>query len=114
MSSAKERSSHANPWPASLGGSSAGRIASEPVVVNRFSGISPEHHSFWDEMNEVEYERGYVREVYERPDSPALHQMELLTDNEFQMWLKKFEAISKKRRRKSCPKILKRRKNSGR
>ena len=66
-----------------------------------FRHISPRHEKFWDEMNEVEYRRGYVRGEYEKPDTPALHEMKLLAEDEFEMWLKKFEAISKMRKRRS-------------
>ena len=62
-----------------------------------FMRTSDEHFVFWNEMNEVEFRRGYVRGVYERSGSPALCDLELLTETEYADWLKKFEAIKHRR-----------------
>jgi len=58
-----------------------------------FRCLSRRHNAFWDEMNEVEFQRGYVPEEYEKPDTPALFEMELLTEEEFAQWVEKFEVI---------------------
>jgi hypothetical protein len=57
--------------------------------------ISPAHNAFWDEMNEVEYRRGYVAGEYEKPNTPALCEMDLLTIAEFEEWVRKFKALSR-------------------
>lgn len=59
-----------------------------------FRQMSPAHNAFWDEMNDVEFERGYVRDEYERPGTPALYNMKLLTNKEYKEWLKKFDEIN--------------------
>ena len=66
-------------------------------VRNRFSfrKISPAHDDFWNKMNAVEYDRGYKPGENEKPDTPALCDMNLLTKVEFNKWLKDFEAIQK-------------------
>lgn len=51
-----------------------------------FREISPAHDAFWDEMNAVEYERGYTPD-YAKPGTPALCDMDLLDPEEFQAWL---------------------------
>jgi len=62
-----------------------------------FMRTSDEHFVFWDEMNEAEFHRGYVPGDYERSDSPALCDRELLTEKEYTDWLKKFESIKHRR-----------------
>lgn len=59
----------------------------------RFVELSEQHREFWNRINEVEFDRGYVRGVYERLGTPALCDMDLLTDAEFQEWIKNFESL---------------------
>lgn len=59
----------------------------------RFVELSDQHHKFWNRINEVEFDRGYVHGVYECPDTPALCDMDLLTDVEFREWIKNFESL---------------------
>lgn len=59
----------------------------------KFMELSPQHREFWNRINEVEFNRGYVRGVYESPGTPAFCDMDLLTDVEFQEWIKNFESL---------------------
>ncbi len=69
----------------------------------RFRGISSEHNAFWEEINAVEFKKGYVPGEYEKPGSQSLCEMELLTLWEFNEWVGKFKKIHKafKRRNKN-------------
>lgn len=51
-----------------------------------FCELSDSHRNFWDGMNRQEFDRGYVHGEYEKPDTPALCDMKLLTDKEFAEW----------------------------
>lgn len=55
-------------------------------------GLSPAHGAFWDQMNRVEYERGYTPD-YVKPGTPELCAMDLLTDEEFADWLARFDRL---------------------
>jgi hypothetical protein len=55
-----------------------------------FCELSPRHRNFWEKINHVEYKRGYS-EDYLRPGSPALCEMNLLSEEELQTWIKEFE-----------------------
>ena len=48
------------------------------------------HRTFWHEMNSVEYDRGYDPIEYVKDDSPALWEMKLLTQEEFDEWVDRF------------------------
>ena len=70
--------------------------AGTPNNFFAFRLISGNHNSFWDEMNEEEYRRGYVRGEYEKPGSPALCEMRLLTQKEFDDYIKRFKSFHRK------------------
>jgi hypothetical protein len=55
-----------------------------------FCDLSPKHRNFWEKINDVEYKRGYSEE-YLKPESPALCEMNLLSKEELQSWIKEFE-----------------------
>lgn len=55
--------------------------------------ISPAFKDFWEKLNRMEYDRGYVPGEYEKPGSPALCEMDLLTDEEFAKLLKELNRI---------------------
>ncbi len=58
-----------------------------------FIEISEAHRDFWDKLNTIEFDRGYVPGEYEKSGTPALRQMDLLTDEEFQALVKEYEAL---------------------
>jgi len=60
-----------------------------------FRCIDLAHDAFWDDMNTVEWQKGYVPGVYEKPDSLALCEMDLLTQEEFDEWVSRFREIHK-------------------
>jgi len=45
----------------------------------------------WDEINHEEFRKGYKKEEHERPGTPALWQMRLLTEKELLAWLEKID-----------------------
>ena len=62
----------------------------------RFRSMHDAYDEFWERMNTVEWQRGYRPGYYERSDTPALCQMDLLTQEEFDEWVKSFKAIKKR------------------
>lgn len=56
-----------------------------------FNALGPEYRKYHDEINHVEFLRGYNKEEYGKHGTPALFEMELLTQEEFAVWVKKFE-----------------------
>ncbi|OGZ96908.1 MAG: hypothetical protein A3I44_01085 [Candidatus Sungbacteria bacterium RIFCSPLOWO2_02_FULL_51_17] len=62
-----------------------------------FIALSDVHRDFWNKMNAVEYRRGYRPGEYERPGSPALCEMELLTKEEMRGWMEEFESFHTKK-----------------
>jgi hypothetical protein len=59
-----------------------------------FRRLSEAHADFWDKVNGAEFVRGYS-EKYLEPGSLALHDMDLLTEEEYRTWLEDFEKINK-------------------
>lgn len=55
--------------------------------------LSDEHRKFWDDINDIEYRRGYVPGEYEKPGTPALCDMRLLTEDELAEWKKRFKSF---------------------
>ena len=66
------------------------------IGMETFRNLSKQHDAFWDEMNEVEFQRGYVQEEYEKSDTPALFEMKLLAEEEFDQLVEKFVIIHAK------------------
>ena len=58
-----------------------------------FCRLTPKHGTYWDRINEEEYQRGYDPLEYLKKGTPALNAMKLLTDEEFERWLRDFEAL---------------------
>jgi hypothetical protein len=55
-----------------------------------FCRMGEKYEEFWNDMNRVEYDRGYNKEEYEKRGSLALSDMKLLTETEFVGWKKRF------------------------
>ncbi len=49
--------------------------------------------AFWNAINEAEYKHGYTPD-YTKPGTPALYNMDLLTEFEFAMWLLQFRSFN--------------------
>ena len=60
----------------------------------KFNEISEAHRAFWEKLNRIEYDRGYVAGEYEKPGTPALCDMELLSEEEFQALLKEAKELA--------------------
>lgn len=60
-----------------------------------FRSLGKEYADFWDEVNEAEYKHGYTPD-YLNPGTPALCDMDLLTESEFNMWVEKFRSFHNK------------------
>lgn len=60
-----------------------------------FCRLGPDYKNFWDKINCVEFDRGYDPVEYIKPDTPALWQMKLLTDEEFEEWKSRFLSFHK-------------------
>ena len=58
-----------------------------------FRRLSLAHAAYWDKINAVEFERGYDHEKYIKPGSPSLCDMDLLTPEEFEVWVAELELI---------------------
>lgn len=69
-------------------------------VKNHFEFIrlSNSHRDFWERINEIEFQRGYKREEYEKPGAPALCEMNLLTQDELESWKQDFKSFHRKRK----------------
>lgn len=61
-----------------------------------FRKLGPSYETYWEGMNHDEYRRGYVAGEYEKPGSPALCDMTLLTQREFSNWQGTFNYFHKK------------------
>lgn len=59
-----------------------------------FNELSEAHRAFWEKLNQIEYNRGYVPGEYEKPETPALCDMELLSEEEFQELLEESEDLA--------------------
>ena len=59
----------------------------------QFIQTSQAYREFWKKMNKVEYELGYVHGEYEKPGTPALCEMELLSETEYLKWIEDLKAI---------------------
>jgi hypothetical protein len=57
-----------------------------------FNNLSPAHRQLHDEINSEEFKRGYSSE-YHKPGSSCLSDMELLTEDEFEKWLERFDNL---------------------
>ncbi|MFA5831624.1 MAG: hypothetical protein WC878_07405 [Candidatus Paceibacterota bacterium] len=55
-----------------------------------FCRMGKKYEEFWSDMNGLEYDRGYDKEEYEKKGSPALCDMKLLTESEFDVWKQRF------------------------
>ena len=55
--------------------------------------LSAAHRNFWERMNRMEYDRGYVHEEYIKPGSPCLCDMELLDQPEYDRLLNEFKTM---------------------
>jgi len=55
-----------------------------------FWGLDEEYRiicqQLWKEINREEYQKGYKPGTYEKTDTPALCEMDLLTSGEFEQW----------------------------
>lgn len=59
-----------------------------------FMSMSDGHRLIWEDMNDEEYKRGYVSGDYEKPESPALRDMDLLDEAEYEQWMSRFRSLS--------------------
>ncbi|MDO8516065.1 MAG: hypothetical protein Q7S28_02330 [bacterium] len=60
-----------------------------------FQNFGPQHRQFWEDMNKAEYDRGYTSS-YANVGTPALSNMNLLSNTEFDGWLLRFEKFGAK------------------
>ncbi len=60
-------------------------VLAEASVSDHFAfrDLGSNYINYWDGLNREEFERGYVPGEYEKPGSPGLHEMKLLTQKEF-------------------------------
>ena len=67
----------------------------EARVSNHFGflRLGPCYTQFWEDINRIEYTRGYDPEEYLKPNAPALCQMKLLTEEELKEWKKRFKSF---------------------
>ncbi|OGG57747.1 hypothetical protein A2765_04930 [Candidatus Kaiserbacteria bacterium RIFCSPHIGHO2_01_FULL_56_24] len=62
-----------------------------------FRDLGENYATYWEGMNRAEFDRGYVHGEYEKPDTPALCDMKLLTEKEFRDWKGTFEFFHEKK-----------------
>ncbi len=61
-----------------------------------FNKLGSDYVQYWEGINDAEFRRGYVPGEYEKPGTPALCEMRLLTEKEFAEWQRTFEFFHKK------------------
>ncbi len=67
--------------------------ANTPNDHFKFIRLGENYAKFWDAINEAEYKHGYTPD-YTKPGTPALYEMNLLTEFEFKLWLEKFRSFN--------------------
>ena len=67
-------------------------VLAEAKAGNHFAfrDFGEKYANFWEELNDAEFRRGYVPGEYEKPNTPALYEMKLLTEKEFSTWQETF------------------------
>lgn len=72
-------------------------VLKKAVVSSHFDflQLGPSYVRFWEDVNRLEFDRGYDPEEYTKPNTLGLWQMKLLTKTEFKEWKKRFQSFHK-------------------
>lgn len=55
--------------------------------------MGEKYEEFWSDINSAEMKRGYQHDEYVKENTPALCEMNLLTDQEMDAWQARFKAF---------------------
>lgn len=81
------------------------KITGKPLHFD-FITLGREYAKFWNDINQIESERGLDIEEYVKPGTPALCEMMLLKDKEFEEWKGRFRAFHRKKQREDMKKAV--------